>query len=363
MIHWYGDYAGGTGYSTAATGNVLALDKAGYKVRAIPLYYGEIDERSPVHKFSLVDSSKSPKEKKMRVMHSLPYTIKSGIDGQYTVFEFDRIPYQWLEVLKHDVKVIFTPSQFSKNSMVNTGVPAQKIFVAWHPIFGNPPEKYERGIFEGVKESFKFLSVFEWVIRKRTDILIKAFVEEFDEKEDVALILKTHGKDIGRQINKYGANKHVYLMNDMVDRIDKLYRAADVYVSAPAGEGFGLTLAEAMALGVPTISSKYGGQLEFMNEKNSWLCEVGRLEPVGHWKENTLPYIVTPSMKWRVPDIDSLRSLLRETYNEFKGKSIEERLNHPKVREAMKVVDQLSLENVGKQLSIGIEWWNDKYGT
>ncbi len=50
------------------------------------------------------------------------------------------------------------------------------------------------------------------------------------------------------------------------------------YVSLHRSEGYGLTLLEAMALGVPVIATAYSGNLDFMNSLNSWLIPY-RLVP------------------------------------------------------------------------------------
>ena len=46
-----------------------------------------------------------------------------------------------------------------------------------------------------------------------------------------------------------------------------LIRAFDCYVSPHRVESFGLTVAEAMALGVPVIATDYGGTVDFVTEE------------------------------------------------------------------------------------------------
>jgi glycosyltransferase involved in cell wall biosynthesis len=45
----------------------------------------------------------------------------------------------------------------------------------------------------------------------------------------------------------------------------------DSYISLHRSEGFGLTMAEAMYFSKPVIATGYSGNLEFMNEENSFL--------------------------------------------------------------------------------------------
>ena len=57
--------------------------------------------------------------------------------------------------------------------------------------------------------------------------------------------------------------------------------ACDCYVSLHRAEGFGLTLAEAMAIGKPVIATGYSGNVDFMNDANSYLVdyEIGASRP------------------------------------------------------------------------------------
>ena len=58
------------------------------------------------------------------------------------------------------------------------------------------------------------------------------------------------------------------------------YRSLDAFVNASSGEGFGLHLLEAMACGVPLISSTFGGVGAFFDGRVGY--EV-RFRPAGAW--------------------------------------------------------------------------------
>src|SRR5207248_10322223 len=84
---------------------------------------------------------------------------------------------------------------------------------------------------------------------------------------------------------------------------------ADCYVSLHRSEGFGLTIAEAMALGKPTIGTAYSGNLEFMTAENSYLCPTRRCV-VGPELD---PY--PADSHWSEPDIEAAAGLLRHVYD------------------------------------------------
>jgi hypothetical protein len=84
--------------------------------------------------------------------------------------------------------------------------------------------------------------------------------------------------------------------------------ACDCYVSLHRSEGLGLTLAEAMALGKPTIATAYSGNLEFMTPENSFLVS---------WRPTMVPAGCEPYPKgdyWAQPDLAEAASLMRCVY-------------------------------------------------
>jgi len=72
------------------------------------------------------------------------------------------------------------------------------------------------------------------------------------------------------------------------NEMKNLLRCCDCFVSLHRSEGFGRGLSEAMALGKPTIATRYSGNVDFMNDNNSCLVDY-QLVPVEedyypHWQ-------------------------------------------------------------------------------
>jgi glycosyltransferase involved in cell wall biosynthesis len=172
--------------------------------------------------------------------------------------------------------------------------------------------------------SFDFLSVLE---RKNPLGLIKAFTQAFQPDEGPVLVIKTiNGEKQILEMEKlrYAARgrSDIILMDGYVSAIENstLTALSDCYVSLHRSEGFGLTIAEAMALGKPAIATAYSGNLEFMTEANSYLCPFQRCE-VG--PENA-PYPV--ESHWSEPDLEAATALLRHVYShqqEARGKGLQ----------------------------------------
>jgi glycosyltransferase involved in cell wall biosynthesis len=64
-----------------------------------------------------------------------------------------------------------------------------------------------------------------------------------------------------------GADPAVQLIDRSLaqDELSALYAAADIYASPHRSEGFGLTIAEAMAMGKTVVASDFGGSRDFLD--------------------------------------------------------------------------------------------------
>lgn len=160
--------------------------------------------------------------------------------------------------------------------------------------------------------SFDFLSVLE---RKNPVGLIDAFVRAFRPGEGPVLVIKTingHKRILEMEKLRYAVRGRpdIILRDCYLSEIENntLTALSDCYVSLHRSEGFGLTIAEAMALGKPAIATAYSGNLEFMTEENSYLCLCKRAE-VGPERE---PYPATSH--WSEPDLEKAADLLRHVY-------------------------------------------------
>jgi GT2 family glycosyltransferase/glycosyltransferase involved in cell wall biosynthesis len=160
--------------------------------------------------------------------------------------------------------------------------------------------------------SFDFLSVLE---RKNPLGLIDAFRRAFRPGEGPVLVIKTiNGSQRLAELEKLrlAASRYpdVMVHDGYVSAADKnsVIAQCDCYVSLHRAEGFALTLAEAMALGRPTIATNYSGNLSFMTAENSWLCGY-TLQRIG---PDAPPY--PADAHWAAPDVNEAANLLRYVY-------------------------------------------------
>ncbi len=114
-----------------------------------------------------------------------------------------------------------------------------------------------------------YLTVRRLVKRNGVEVLIKAF-SELELSANVFLIIVGNGSQMGRLKSIAESNNvHNILFAGQVDEVDltTFYQMADVFVlPSISGEGFGLSLLEAMSTGLPCIVSADGGHTEYFQE-------------------------------------------------------------------------------------------------
>ena len=89
---------------------------------------------------------------------------------------------------------------------------------------------------------------------------------------------------------------------------DAAYAASDAYVLPSRGEGWGRTQMEAMACGLPVLSTRWGGNLDFMNDNNSLLIDINGLVEIDQRTE--IPFY--RGQKWAEPSAENLREMMRK---------------------------------------------------
>jgi glycosyltransferase involved in cell wall biosynthesis len=116
-----------------------------------------------------------------------------------------------------------------------------------------------------VVDTFRFLHVGEPQIRKGGQLVVDAFTEQFGKDPKYQLILKTSGFNTTRIYGPDGAilgspdskYPNILLINDKLthEKMIGLYHLCNAMVYPTAGEGFGFIPLQALATGMPTIST------------------------------------------------------------------------------------------------------------
>ena len=167
---------------------------------------------------------------------------------------------------------------------------------------------------------FLFLFAFDYlstVQRKNPVGLIEAFKLAFAPGEGPQLLIKTINaplRPLAEEEVLWAAHGrpdiHVVDRSLSGEELSRLMAACDCYVSLHRAEGFGLTMAEAMAMGKPVIGTGYSGNVDFMNSENSYLVDftLGRVGPDCE--------IYPAEGEWANPSIEHAAELMRRVHDE-----------------------------------------------
>jgi glycosyltransferase involved in cell wall biosynthesis len=253
-----------------------------------------------------------------------------------TVWESNKIPQIWSSLHKeYKTTSTIVPCGWNQKTFCQEGL---KSYLLPHVISDNIVDPHPIDNFPiDLSKTFTVFSMSQWIHRKGFDALIKAFSMEFNNVDDAILVIKTYVSAMGlKDFDMSKQSKHVrdsivqikngIFMDGRIsnakiipicsilpyENISWLYQQSDIFALATRGEGFGLTISEAIMHEKPLVVPDYGGHMDYVSKENSFL-----------FKGYEHPYVGDPTynydMTWYEPDVMDLRKKLREAYNLWKS--------------------------------------------
>lgn len=246
---------------------------------------------------------------------------------------------------------IWVPSAFSAEGF--QALTDRPVRVIPHPM-PIPEDHGARGRLPGIPDDvFLFASVFDWSDRKNPLGMARAFHAAFSGRRDVALLLKVRSSfgqtreailgALRGVIPRWRRHPRIYVIFEDLrpSGVAAIYRRADAYLSLHRAEGYGLSMAEAMARGLPVVATGYSGNLEFMDQRSAFLVDH-RIVPAR--QELFQHPAFDPSMTWAEPDLDSAVAALRAVAGDPALRERIARAGQARVR------TELSLEQAGARM-------------
>lgn len=256
-----------------------------------------------------------------------PNAIKTFVS---TVWEVNPLPDYWLEILKN-IKAdgIIVPSTF--NSQMIKDKIDKPIYIVRE---GLDLDDFKETSVNNKNEPFKFFSLFQWIPRKAYDSLLQSYFNEFNENDNVSLIIKTSSlnynvipssqilSSITSVKKRFGKKLPVYVNTTGIkyNEVIELYNESNAFVIPSRAEGYCRPLLEAMASNLPVITTNYGGQTDFVNNENGYLIDYDLTNIPQQWYSGDFQ----PHQVWAEPKVEHLQKLMRhvyENYNEAKEKA------------------------------------------
>ena len=195
----------------------------------------------------------------------------------FWLWELQDFPEDWLPSLKL-VDELWTPSEFVSEAFRK--ITDKPVITMSYPIEVITDDSMNREYFGLPKNKFLFLTMYDCnstIERKNPIGAIKAFKNAFPPSDDrVGIIIKVNNpqeKDLKLIRSMLTEYSNVYIIAKTVSKIEvnSLIKCADVFVSLHRAEGYGLPIAEAMTLGIPSIATNWSANTDYMSEDNSCL--------------------------------------------------------------------------------------------
>jgi glycosyltransferase involved in cell wall biosynthesis len=229
-------------------------------------------------------------------------------------WEESGFPAGWVDEFNASLDLVTVTSRYVAKVLRDNGVhvPIHVVGNAVDHILAGPAEP--PALREG-RRRFRFLHVSSGFPRKGTDVLLAAWGAAFTRDDAAELVIKTFPNIHNRVGDELAGLRAAHPDAAPVTLIDvdldpaalrALYDSADALVCPSRGEGFGLPLAEAMALGIPVITTAHGGQSDFCTDETAWLCDY-RFAYAG-------THLSGPGSVWAEPDPGSLVQALRQVF-------------------------------------------------
>lgn len=221
----------------------------------------------------------------------------------YWAWELPTFPGDWHRAFRF-LSEIWAISDFTGDAL--RGHPrAPNVRVLPHAI-SPPNDVHNLRITNGWPEdAFIFLTMADGMSslsRKNPFAAISAFKAAFGDDPNRRLIIKTRNLDHKPEaksdlLGAIGAANNIEIMDASLSEDDlwALLNSVDCFVSLHRSEGFGLVVAEAMALGKPVICTGWSGNMDFTSAETAALVDyklVPCIDPYGiytdtsaHWAE------------------------------------------------------------------------------
>lgn len=235
--------------------------------------------------------------------------FKKFYNHQYKIqgvhLEATKVWSHWIDAM-NSVDEIWVGNYFARDSVLNSGITT-------------PTYVFEMGIDDqwkpykrGNNRIIKFLHLDSGSPRKRADMAQLAFSKAFSGRNDVSLTLKYHGHE---DSSGFGLSSFMVPPHDNIKYIYKtlsqeevvqLYLDHDVLVYPSEGEGFGFIPLQALATGMPTISTGMWCSYRDFLGQNIIESKLGPTEHTGYDHGDVV-----------LPEIDSLIYLMRKVVENF----------------------------------------------
>lgn len=329
-INYVGYLSSHLGVAEAARNSISALRAADVGVKAIdisvlaPSPAGNYDDPrpprgapEPAYPITIlgVNADTTP-----GVIAGLPADIGATFRIGFWNWETGDFPEQWCS--RFDlVNEVWVGSRFVADAVsAKSTVPVlvMPYMVAPPPLA--PDRAWLTRLLPGIADD-EFLFLFQFDVasvpfRKNPEGVIAAFKMAFDAREPVRLIIKVMNGDLDRallgRLRDLAEGSRITLRDLALESLDRfrLLATVDCFVSLHRSEGFGLSIAEAMAYARPVVTTNWSGNTDFTTATNAALVDFDLVmsdRQYGPYRAGTV---------WAEPRLASAAAQMRRVFSD-----------------------------------------------
>ena len=254
--------------------------------------------------------------------------------------ETDKISDLWASNTSTVDKIIVPSTHAKEGFLNNENEITTPIDVVAYPFRKIKPKDLELNL----PTKFNFLTVAQLSPRKNIEASLLAFLEEFQNEEDVGYIIKASIKNNSLTDRRHTMDAVNNLLESYPDRKCKVYllhgnmsdeelaglytnETVNAYLSTSHGEGFGLPIFEACGYGLPIIAPNWSGYTDFTTTKSGESAildidyELREVQDQAIWED-----VIEKDSQWCFVNLANVRARMRELYNDsetYKKQAIE----------------------------------------
>jgi glycosyltransferase involved in cell wall biosynthesis len=246
-----------------------------------------------------------------------------GTNIQWIVFESTRVPPTIMSTMLA-ADQIWVPSAWGRDVLIQNGLDPSRCSVVHEGVntqlyYPTTPPEFER---------LTYLITGKYEMRKSIVETVMAWQQEFGNDPAVQLIVKTNHfmnqeqklQELSNWVDSMGLTNVRILWGEMSNAdLIELYQHSNIFVLPSKGEGWGLPLIEAAAMGMPIITTWYSAHTEFLQHIQSSVVSVDYdMIPISC--EEYKFFYPTPDNnwgEWAQPRVDSIRRALRHAQQNY----------------------------------------------
>ena len=265
--------------------------------------------------------------------------VYQGTNIQWIVFESTRVPEIIMRTMLR-ADLVWVPSDWGRQTLIDNGLDPDRVAVVPE---GVNPARYHPWTGQRRHPRRRFLTVGKFEQRKSQLETLQAWAQAFGNRNDIELVIKTgyfgsaeaKAQQLVDTVHALKLTNVEVIWGDMTpDQLWELYRSADVFVLPTRGEGWGLPIIEAAAMGLPIVTTMYSGHQQYLQHIASSVVPVSfDLEPID-CPEFQMYYPTTDGNwgQWARPRVDSIASAMLHALDNLDHLRAEAKVNAQTVR-------------------------------